>query len=1093
MKDGAKKFVTITLKLLMAVAPATAKQRLAKKNELKAKGTLLMALPDKHQLQFNTHKYAKSLMEAIEKRVGGNKEHQSEVLKKATHRVENSHPNLEEQDKSRRPNLDDMFNNLKIYEAEVKSSSSTSPTIQNIAFVSSQNTNNTNESVSDVTSVSAASTKVPVSALPNVDNLSDDVIYSFFASQSNSPQRFLQRTGRNLGANGTTSTGFDMSKVECYNCHRRRHFVRECRSPRDTRNKDTKRRNVPADEEPTNYALMVFTSLSSSSSNNEGNPQHALMDKGVIDSGCSSHMTGNISYLSDFEEINGGYVAFGRNPKDPQKTDADAFKVKEPESVVHVSPSSCDKIKKHDDKTNREAKEKSHVELSTGVRDLSDEFEEFFDNSINRMQKVWVLVDLPKGKRVIGSKWVFTNKKDERGIVIRNKARLVTQGHTQKECIDYEEVFAPVARIEAIRLFLAYASFIGFMVYQMDVKSTFLYGTIEEEVYLCQPLGFEDLDHPDKVNKVVKALYGLHQAPRACNEALAIPWETITSKENSNPLMTDASEGFEQIIDFLNAHVIQYALMVNPTIYVSCIKQFWTSISIKKSNDVVRLQALIDRKKVIITEDSIRQALRLDDTDSVDCLSNEEIFSELARMGYEKPSTKDVEDTTEDKDADHDVSVEPTPPSPTPATPPPPPQQKHIPSPPQAETAQPLPPPQQQPSQTAKIFTTLLNTLLKTCVTLTKQVSNLEQDKVDQIIEISKLKQRVNRLEKKRQFKASGLKRLRKGRLEESQAKVYHLNLEHAKKVVTMQDTNEAKAAEVEEVIEVVTATMLMTEVVTTVAPVPKASAPRRRRGVIIQDPEVAATASVIMQSKVMSKDKGKGILVKEPKSLKRQVDIEQDKAIARELEAKLNANINWNDVVDQVKRKGRQDNTVMRYQALKRKHVTEAHARKNMMVPVVDYQIHHEHNKPFYKIIKADGTHHLFLSFITLLKNFDKEDLEMLWKLVQERFQSSEPKNFSNDFLLNTLKTMFEKPNVEASIWRDQRGRYGLAKKKKYPLTRFTLEQMLNNVRLEVGEESEMSLELLSFEVDAVEDFKKLCLLLVKDLMLLVQVKAAR
>nr|GEY63365.1 hypothetical protein [Tanacetum cinerariifolium] len=102
---------------------------------------------------------------------------------------------------------------------------------------------------------------------------------------------------------------------------------------------------------------------------------------------------------------------------------------------------------------------------------------------------------------------------------------------------------------------------------------------------------------------------------------------------------TDANEGFEQIIDFLNASVIQYTLMVNPTIYVSCIKQFWSSISLKKTNDVVRLQALIDRRKVIITEDTVRQALRLDDADSIHCLPNEEIFAQLARMGYEKPFT----------------------------------------------------------------------------------------------------------------------------------------------------------------------------------------------------------------------------------------------------------------------------------------------------------------------------------------------------------------------------------------------------------------------------------------------------------------------
>ncbi|GJV02019.1 ribonuclease H-like domain-containing protein [Tanacetum coccineum] len=115
-----------------------------------------------------------------------------------------------------------------------------------------------------------------------------------------------------------------------------------------------------------------------------------------------------------------------------------------------------------------------------------------------KLQQVWILVDLPNGKKAIGTKWVFRNKKDERGIVIRNKAR-----------------------IKAIRLFLAYASFMGFLVYQMDVKSAFLYGTIEEEVYVTQPPGFKDPDHPDKVYKVVKALYGLHQAPRAWYETLA--------------------------------------------------------------------------------------------------------------------------------------------------------------------------------------------------------------------------------------------------------------------------------------------------------------------------------------------------------------------------------------------------------------------------------------------------------------------------------------------------------------------------------------------------------------------------------------------
>ncbi|GKA07131.1 putative ribonuclease H-like domain-containing protein [Tanacetum coccineum] len=121
-----------------------------------------------------------------------------------------------------------------------------------------------------------------------------------------------------------------------------------------------------------------------------------------------------------------------------------------------------------------------------------------------------------KGKiAAIGTKWILKNKRDARGIVVRNKARLVAQGHRQEEGIDYDEVFAPVARIEAIRLFLAFASYMGFMVYQMDVKSAFLYGEIEEEVYVTQPKGFEDPHFPKHVYRVVKALYGLHQAPRA--------------------------------------------------------------------------------------------------------------------------------------------------------------------------------------------------------------------------------------------------------------------------------------------------------------------------------------------------------------------------------------------------------------------------------------------------------------------------------------------------------------------------------------------------------------------------------------------------
>ncbi|GJW48368.1 putative ribonuclease H-like domain-containing protein [Tanacetum coccineum] len=132
-----------------------------------------------------------------------------------------------------------------------------------------------------------------------------------------------------------------------------------------------------------------------------------------------------------------------------------------------------------------------------------------------KIQKVWILVDLPFGKKAIGTKWVYRNKKDERGVFVRNKARLVTQGHRQEEGIDYDEVFAPVARIEAIRIFLAFASYMGFIVYQMDVKSVFLYGKIDEEVYVSQPPGFLDPKFSSRrLYKVVKrSLWGYTKLP----------------------------------------------------------------------------------------------------------------------------------------------------------------------------------------------------------------------------------------------------------------------------------------------------------------------------------------------------------------------------------------------------------------------------------------------------------------------------------------------------------------------------------------------------------------------------------------------------
>ncbi|GJV62904.1 putative ribonuclease H-like domain-containing protein [Tanacetum coccineum] len=186
-----------------------------------------------------------------------------------------------------------------------------------------------------------------------------------------------------------------------------------------------------------------------------------------------------------------------------------------PKDQIIRDPRSSGDKQGHDIRRQEPTKIAQALDDESWVEAMQEELLQF------KIQKVWTLVDLPYGKKAIGTKWVYRNKKDERGIVVRNKARLVAQGYKQEEGIDYDEVFAPVARIEAIRLFLAYASFMNFLVYQMDVKSAFLYGTIEEEVYVSQPPGFVDPEFLEKVYKVEKALYGLHQAPRAWYETLS--------------------------------------------------------------------------------------------------------------------------------------------------------------------------------------------------------------------------------------------------------------------------------------------------------------------------------------------------------------------------------------------------------------------------------------------------------------------------------------------------------------------------------------------------------------------------------------------
>nr|GEU30634.1 putative ribonuclease H-like domain-containing protein [Tanacetum cinerariifolium] len=917
-------------------------------------------------------------------------------------------------------------------------------------------------------------------------------------------------------------------------------------------------------------------------------------------------------------------------------------------------------------------------------------------------------------------------------IQTRSKVHKNFEARALEEGIDYDEVFAPVARIEAIRIFLAFASYMGFIVYQMDMKSAFLYGTINEEVYVTQPPGFVDPKFSNKVYKVVKALYGLHQAPRAWYATLSTLLEksgyrrgaidkTLFIKQDKKDILlvqvyvddiifgsTKKSwcDEFEELMknsvktastpiktqkplvkdeEAANVDVHLHRSMIGSLMYLNasrpdimftvcacsrfqvtpktshlqavkrifrylkgqlklglwypkessfdleaysnsdyaganldrksttggcqflvkrliswqCKKQtivatstteakyvaaayccgqgrllevttamhskelanlkqidlgkyesnplivdsllktiwssmhhvitmkhwlfqskrllFWSTAKVKTVNDEVRVQALIDGKNVTIKESFIRRTLRLDDEEGTSCLANDDIFTGLANMGYEKmsdnltfykaffsPQWKFLIHTifqylsakttswnefsstmTSLGDMSHHQDIYDNPSltkkvftnmttagtcfsgiitplfenmlvlaveEVAPKVP------SHAPSPKHQ-----LPSPSNDPIPDVDKDSLTLQELVDLCIRLSNKVLDLESKVID--IKYS-FTNGIQKLEDIGRMIAA-----MDEDVEEAQAKAYNLDLQHVEKVLSMQDIDEEWPAEVDEVLEVVKAAKLMTKVVTTAQPTTTAA---------------------------------------------------QDEAFARQLEAKLNANINWNDVIDQARKnmmiylknmagfkmdffKGMTNSEIRhifekRYNSIQAflekvengvivqeegnkrqgESLEQETTNKQMMdkeakelkrhlqivandddvyteatppaskVPVVDYQIHQENNKPYYKIIRADGTHKLFLSFIILLKNFDREDLEALWKLVKERFKTTEPKNFSDDFFLNIHMIMFKKLNVEANVWKEQKGIYGLAK------------QMLNNVRLELEEESEMSLELM-------------------------------
>nr|GEX98779.1 reverse transcriptase domain-containing protein [Tanacetum cinerariifolium] len=445
-----------------------------------------------------------------------------------------------------------------------------------------------------------------------------------------------------------------------------------------------------------------------------------------------------------------------------------------------------------------------------------------------------------------------------------------------------------------------------------------------------------------------------------------------------------------------------YRSMIGSLMYLTSSRP---AIMFAKVNDVTRLQALVDKKKVIITEATIQEALRLDDVESIDCLPNEEIFTELSMMGVGKGffrvdthlfegiiMAQQADDVADEGAASVDVDVvpavvdEPSIPSPTPSTQPPPPLQdlpstsQVLPTPPPSLIAQPPSPQQQppppQPLHDAEILMDLLHTLLDTCTTLTRRVKHLEADNsnIDADEDVT---------------------------LKDVADIVKEVVVEKDAKIEDNADDDEIDPVKLKEVVEVINTAKLMTEVITA------ASATI-----------TAATTLILTATIIDAPNKGKGIMVEEPKPLKKQAQIKQDEAYARELERKPQTeaqarknmmiylrnmagfkmdyfrgmsyddihpifekkfNFNMAFLVKTKEQMEEEDN-----KALKRAMpnddddvYTEATplARK---VPIVDYEIYTENNKPYYKIIRADGPPHLLLIFLSLLRNFDREDLEM-------------------------------------------------------------------------------------------------------------------
>nr|GEU48694.1 putative ribonuclease H-like domain-containing protein [Tanacetum cinerariifolium] len=678
-------------------------------------------------------------------------------------------------------------------------------------------------------------------------------------------------------------------------------------------------------------------------------------------------------------------------------------------------------------------------------------------------------------------------------------------GHTHKEGIDYDKVFTPVARIKAIRLFQAYASFKDFVEYQMDVKSAFLYGKIEEEVYVFHPPGFEEPDFPDKVYKVEKELYGLHQAPKAWYETLStyfldngfqrgmIDKTSFLKRDKSDILLVQVyvddiifrstrmemctvfekmmhkkvqmssireltcflglqvkmkkdrifisqdksmigslmyptssrpdimfapteSAKFEQIVNFLN----------NPTIYTSCIEQFWTTAKAKNINGEAQIHAKVDGKKVVLSEALIRRELQFGDEGGINCLPNKTIFEQLLLMGYEKHTQKltfykaffcpqwkfliytilqclSAKTTAWNEFSSTIASVVIC----------------------------------LATDQKLKFSKYIFDSMVKNLDSATKF---LMFPRFVQVFFNNQLEEMANHTRiyvlpsyTKKIF--GNIKRVGKGfsgmdtplfptmmvQAQEELRKESSANeesLDEDKDIFGVNDQNDTLMFDADKDLQEFAFKLQAIE--------------DEHERIIREKSQQIKEVNLVwddVQAKIKADyEMAQRLQAEEQEQL---TYAEKARLFMEFLEKRRNSKRAKDELEQEIAKKQRikdenESTELKRCLEIVLDDVDDvtidATPLSSKSPTIVDYKIYKEGRKNFFQIIRADGNSQMYLTFNKMLKNFDREDLEVLWRLVKDIFVKTKPVDDMDSFLLHTLKTMF-KHHVEDNVWRNQQG----------------------------------------------------------------------